>query len=445
MSTHVVHPVIVIPGITATYLKDEYPFNGDTVWGLLTKDYERITPHPDDLRYEAIEPSRVLTSKLNSVAYRELVAELRHNLSPSADAPTPVYTFAYDWRLPLDRSVDALRDFIEEVIARTRLLKHYNAVGWQLNPQVNLVAHSMGGLLVAGYIQRFGASRRIAKIASLAVPFNGSFEAVLKIAVGTGDLGSGAPSSRERETSRMLPSLYHLLPSIPGRVRVAPGLQNDLFCTDAWQPTVVNTMAEFIRLHGLNPSDKLEQARTLFGGMLARAREYRDTVDSLNLADEGLRSDDWLCVVGVNAKTRVRLRIDEQDGEPEFVLSSADRANLWQHSPPEPATRRPDDERLTGDGTVPFEGAVPAFLEPQNVICVTPQDFGYWEVADRALNRGAGFHGIMPNMNMLHRLIARHFTETSDPRGMTWGRPAPGVSPQDWCPAIRGLRNKDLT
>ena len=127
MSTHVVHPVIVIPGITATYLKDEYPFNGDTVWGLLTKDYERITPHPDDLRYEAIEPSRVLTSKLNSVAYRELVAELRHNLSPSADAPTPVYTFAYDWRLPLDRSVEGLRDFIEEVIARTRLMKHYNA------------------------------------------------------------------------------------------------------------------------------------------------------------------------------------------------------------------------------------------------------------------------------------------------------------------------------
>ena len=93
MSTQLVHPVIVIPGITATYLKDEYPFDSDTVWGLLKKDYERISPHPDDLRYEAIEPSRVVTSKLNSVAYRELVAELRHNLSPGADSPRSGRTF----------------------------------------------------------------------------------------------------------------------------------------------------------------------------------------------------------------------------------------------------------------------------------------------------------------------------------------------------------------
>lgn len=444
MSTQLVHPVIVIPGITATYLKDEYPFDGNTVWGLLKKDYERITPHPDDLRYEAIEPSRVVTSKLNSVAYRELVAELRHNLSPSADAPAPVYTFAYDWRLPLDRSVDALRDFIEEVIARTRLLKHYNAAGWALRPQVNIVAHSMGGLIAAGYIQRFGASRCVAKVASLATPFRGSFEAVLKLAVGTGDLGSGAPSSRERETSRMLPALYHLLPSIHEGVQAAQGLHDDLFRTEAWPTGITSTMAEFIRLHGLEPSGRLEQARRLFRQMLHCARAYRHAVDALNLADNGLGRDDWLCVVGVDAKTRVRLRIADQNGQPEFVLSSADRDNRWQHSPPEPTIGHLEEERLTGDGTVPFEGALPAFLEPRNVVCVAPQDFGYWELADRALNRGAGFHGIMPNMNMLHRLIARHFTASPDPHKMTWGRPAPGVLPKDWSPAIRGLRNKDL-
>jgi hypothetical protein len=246
MSTKVVHPVIVIPGITATYLTDEYPFDPDMVWGLLTKKYERLTPHPDDLRYEAVEPSQIRTSKLNSVAYQELIAELRHNLSPRADEPTPVFAFAYDWRLPLARSVEALRDFIEEVIGRTRLLKHYHAARWADRPQVNLVAHSMGGLIAAGYLRRFGARGRVAKVASLAAPFNGSFEAVLKIAVGTGDLGSGAPSSRERETSRMLPALYHLLPAIPDGIQADPGLETDLFSPQAWQRSVVRTMVEFV-------------------------------------------------------------------------------------------------------------------------------------------------------------------------------------------------------
>jgi hypothetical protein len=93
---------------------------------------------------------------------------------------------------------------------------------------------------------------------------------------------------------------------------------------------------------------------------------------------------------------------------------------------------------------VPFEGAVPKFLSRENVVCVTPQDFGYWEIGDRLLDRAAGFHGILPNMNMLHRLIVRHFTDAPDPHGATWGRPAPGVPPQAWRPAPAGLRNKDL-
>ena len=93
---------------------------------------------------------------------------------------------------------------------------------------------------------------------------------------------------------------------------------------------------------------------------------------------------------------------------------------------------------------MPFEGAVPKFLGRENVVCVTPQDFGYWEVADRILDRAAGFHGILPNMNMIHRLIVRHFTGSPDLHGATWGRAAPGVTPGHWDPAVRLLRNKDV-
>jgi hypothetical protein len=94
---------------------------------------------------------------------------------------------------------------------------------------------------------------------------------------------------------------------------------------------------------------------------------------------------------------------------------------------------------LTGDGTVPFEGAVPSFLKEENLVCVTPDDYGYWELQDRAMTKIAGFHGILPNMNMLHRMIVRFFTNRSDYHKNTWGRRAPGVA--RWNPPIQ-LREK---
>ena len=76
------NPVIVVPGIIATYLRDEYPLPPELIWQVLeaSKNYERASLHPDDLRYEAIEPARVVPGQLYEVAYKELIEELRHNL-----------------------------------------------------------------------------------------------------------------------------------------------------------------------------------------------------------------------------------------------------------------------------------------------------------------------------------------------------------------------------
>ena len=41
------HPVIVVPGITATYLHDEYPLPPEDIWEVIKQDYERIVLHPD--------------------------------------------------------------------------------------------------------------------------------------------------------------------------------------------------------------------------------------------------------------------------------------------------------------------------------------------------------------------------------------------------------------
>ena len=166
-------------------LRDEYCVDPETVWSpirLLVKAYERITLHPSDVRYELVEPARVMPDKVFELIYGEIIAELRHNLSPQADKPVPVYPFAYDWRQPLEIVEADLAVFIDEVVDRTRLLRHYDKAGYgnkEFPAKVSLVAHSMGGLIVAGYLQKSGDGK-VEKVATIATPFRGSFEAVSK-------------------------------------------------------------------------------------------------------------------------------------------------------------------------------------------------------------------------------------------------------------------------
>jgi hypothetical protein len=171
----------------------------------------------------------------------------------------------------------------------------------------------------------------------------------------------------------------------------------------------------------------------LFRAMLDTAKAHRRRIDGFKLAAAGLGPDDWLCVAGVDSVTRVRMKVRATAAGPDFEFRSEDRENRW------PSGKTPTERRQTGDGTVPFEGALPDFLPEEKIVCVTPDDYKYWEIQDRVVSGVAGFHGILPNMDMLHRLIVRHFTGRADSRGNTWGRPVPGV--KSWQPPLP-LRRK---
>jgi hypothetical protein len=423
-------PTIIVPGITASYLQDEYLLPPETVWSVLTKGFERIALHPNDLRYESIEPSRVAPGQIFEIAYKEMVAELRHSLSHKEDEPVPVYPFAYDWRMPLEVIETGLARFVDEVISRTKLMRHYAADGYADDPRVNLVGHSMGGLIIAGYLQQAGKTAPVNKVVTLATPFQGSFEAVIKVITGTSNLGTTSPSSRERETSRITPALYYLLPSFANALHANDPQAHDLslYNPQVWQNEVLGSLSEFIRLHGLPGSDPLTFAGELFASMLTEARGHRDRINSFSLADAGLTPDQWLAVVGVGSKTRVRMNLIMRDNGFRFDLSGQDRQQNWENDDPV-------QKRLTGDGTVPYEGAVPPFLQEKNLVLVTPDDYGYWEVQDRVMTSIGGFHGILPNMDMLHRLIVRFLTGNPDEHANTWGRPAPGVT--QWEPPLK--------
>jgi pimeloyl-ACP methyl ester carboxylesterase len=448
------HPVIVVPGITASSLRDEYPVSPEAIWTVLSKDYERAALHPDNLRYEAREPARVRADQLFEVAYEELIEELRFNLREREEDPVPVYPFAYDWRQPLDLVEQALDALVDEVIERTKLMPHYDRQGYANDPRVNLVGHSMGGLVIAGYLERAGANARVARVATLAAPFQGSFEAVIKVITGTANLGVAAPSSREREAARMTPALYHLMPSFENGITPR---DRSLYEVANWQPSVIETITLYLKKHSVRPRRGRTQARELLAMMLDVARRHHERIDGFRLERARLAATDWLCVVGVDAVTRVRLHITGRPNAADFDLRSSDRQNLWEVDSsqieelvkqnfltPEEARRYQADlvalRRFTGDGTVPFEGAVPQFLGLENLVCVSPDDYGYWELQDRATTALAGFHGILPNMDMLNRLLVRHFTGRPDSHGNTWGRPAPGVD--HWQPAVHPLRNR---
>src|SRR2546423_7691711 len=92
------NPVIFIPGIMGSALRDEYPGEPEPVWSplrLLIKAYERITLHPDDCRYELAEPARVVAERVFQLIYGEIIEELRQNLTPQSDQPVPVFPFPY--------------------------------------------------------------------------------------------------------------------------------------------------------------------------------------------------------------------------------------------------------------------------------------------------------------------------------------------------------------
>jgi pimeloyl-ACP methyl ester carboxylesterase len=433
-------PVIFVPGITGTYLRDEYQMPPDRIWGVIEHNYARVALHPDDPRFEAMEPARVRADSLFEVPYKEIIQELRYNLCPSQDQPVPVFPFAYDWRLPLDILVKQFSDFVDEVVDRTKLLRHYAGAGYHDNPKVNLIGHSMGGLIITGYLDRTGKSGPISKVVTLATPFHGSFEAVIKIATGTSNLGADASNSREREAARLTSSLYHLLPTIQDALEIDdPGLPTSLFDPGLWQSSIIASVLSYVQqlMAAIKKDEEQQKAQELFDRFLAAAQAFCTRIDNFRLTQTNLQPEDWLCVAGVNSATRVRMRISRTASGPLFDLGSKYRLNLWRKG-----SAGQTDSRLTGDGTVPFESAVPNFLAPENVVCVTPEDYGYWEVQDKLVAGVAGFHAIICNMDMLHRLIVRHFTGRPDVAGNTWGYPAPGVTVEKWNPAVKPLRAK---
>lgn len=423
------NPVIVVPGITATNLVDDYPLKADEIWTMVfTKKYERVALHPDDLRYEALEPAHVIAGQLFPV-YGDLIRALRHELTPRADQPTPVYAFPYDWRMDVRTTAKKLCAFVDEVISRTRLMKHYARAD---GLKVDLVGHSMGGLLITEYLAQFGRRAHVQKVVTIGTPFLGSIEAIVKMTTGMSLLTGPEPKEREREAARVTPALYQLFPSYDGATADTAGNAVDIFNTSNMQESVVDSLTEFVRLYSVSTraAERRDRALAILKEMLANARAHRKAVVRFRLSDAKIRQRDWMAIVGVGEKTRIQLTVDKVSDGTRFVISEDQFVN-------ELSRRDPRSQR-TGDGTVPLAGALPPFLPATRLVCVKDDDLDFLELRDRLLVGLGGFHGLLPRVNLVQRLVTRHLCP--DYHGRVWGRRMPGI--RTWNPPIAGLEEK---
>lgn len=420
------NPVIVIPGITATSLVDDYPLKADEIWTMIfNKKYDRVALHPDDMRYEAIEPAHVVKGQLFPV-YDDLIRALRHELTARADRPTPVFAFPFDWRMDVATTAKKLGAFIEEVIARTRLMRHYAKAK---NLQVDLVGHSMGGLAICEYLSQFGRRSNVGKVVTIGTPFLGSVEAIVKIATGMSLLTGPDPKEREREAARVTPALYQLFPSYAGATVDPVGTDVNVFDAANIQSSVVDSLTEFVRLYSASTrsDDRQDRAKQILEEMLAGARRHRRNVERLKLSNTGIKQSDWLAIVGVGEKTRLQMTVARSRRGPWFIISDEQFVNELSSDSPR--------SHLTGDGTVPLAGALPPFLPGNRLVCVTENDLGRFELRDKLMVELGGFHGLLPRVNVIQRLVTRHLKP--DYRGTVWGRRLPGI--RQWNPPIDGL------
>lgn len=420
------NPVIVIPGITGSGLVDHYPLDADEIWSMIfNKDHERLALHPDDLRFEAIGPADVAVGRLIPI-YDDLIKALRHELSPRADQPTPVFAFPYDWRMDVRQNALRLREFIDEVIARTRLLRHY-ANASEL--RVDLVGHSMGGLIIGELLAEFGRAAQVGKVVTIGTPWHGSIEAIVKMATGMSLLTGSDPQEREREAARVTPALYQLFPHYPGATVDASGNEVDLYDPSNMQASIINSLTEFVRIYSVDTraDQRRNRAQAILDDMLQSAKRHRDVMHRFKISAASMSQADWLVIAGVGEKTRLQVSVERNRAGPRFVLAEHQFVN-------ELSAEKPGSQR-TGDGTVPLASAIPPFLPAANVVCVTDDDLAFMEFRDRLLVEFAGLHGLLPRVNLVQRLATKHFRSAY--RGNVWGRRVPGVA--SWKPPISGL------
>jgi len=158
--------------------------------------------------------------------------------------PAVAFEFSYDWRRSLDESARLLHEFL---LRAARFITVQRGLGWA--PRFDIVAHSMGGLLLRYYL-RYGTrpmaldgstmrctwagAEMVNRAVIVASPAGGSVMSAMRLL--TGLAGNPVHPGYDAAVLGSMPSLYQLLPRWMNRPVVdAEGGDVDLLALDTWR------------------------------------------------------------------------------------------------------------------------------------------------------------------------------------------------------------------
>jgi pimeloyl-ACP methyl ester carboxylesterase len=193
------NPIIFVPGIMGSDLYDIYYGVGTIlpdkmvvqVWLPITGfyldftdsmaiDYRLNVKNPDDHEYYGTAEKA-----------KKIVETIR------AEFPDrKVYFFAYDWRQDCELNAKELEKFVNTLDS----------------PKVDIVAHSMGGLVASSYFKM--APSKIDKIITLATPYEGSPEAITRALSDTELMDMGIVDSWVTHLGKITPAIKRAYPAL---------------------------------------------------------------------------------------------------------------------------------------------------------------------------------------------------------------------------------------
>jgi pimeloyl-ACP methyl ester carboxylesterase len=387
-------PVIVIPGLFGSKLRSRttgvevWPGTwSDVLWGDyrgLAVDFDPVTLA---VRGDDIEAYDLADSVLGHDIYRPIIDTLQrfggYVRATPGTRPEPgerrFYVFPYDWRqdnVVHARELEALIDTIRRDYGNPDL-------------RVDIVAHSMGGL-IARYYLRYGTvdvlesgsdelvtlygTTRVRKLILLGTPNMGSAGS-LHAFIGGESIGFGRIPT---EVLATIPSGYQLFPHplvtwlIDAQGR---GLYEDLFSSATWRRFgwSVYSPAAAKRLKAARGADAdayLEALRRYFDYRLERGRRFMWMLST----PEPATPIRYVLFGGDCTLTPARLALEEDDGRPAVRLYPGDIVKPVPGVPYDELMLEPGDGRVTKPSLLARETLDP--MAPQSADSFLP--VAYW-------------------------------------------------------------------
>lgn len=198
-------PVVVVPGLLGSRLcRQTDTSEVELVWGTVGS----ITKFPS-LAYDPADSDIQPCGLIREISYlgiykQEVYAGFVDRLVEEGYREgDDLFLFDYDWRLSVFENARLLADYVKQNIPADQT--------------VDLVAHSMGGLISRAYILEQGGSQRVHRLITAGTPLRGSVEVfdLLENGWGTANLFMGGIESFRR-TMLTFPSTFDLIPRYDG-------------------------------------------------------------------------------------------------------------------------------------------------------------------------------------------------------------------------------------